>query len=226
MERELRRTAIPADRPYVGDTRTERSGRWLWPAVGVTAAILLWIAVSVSRPHRVAEKMSPSASAMDTMLSRAGGVIDTSGGEVSPTISGLGALGKRRLPNGIVIDVPAYGMEPRVIAFIEGSQPAGTHNSFDLDRLTFVHGSAQLLPESHEQLNTIASILSAYPNVTVKIAGYGEGVGSPVTDLKLSQQRANAVKHALVASGVASNRMTTEAGSVRNRRVSLEIVHP
>jgi OOP family OmpA-OmpF porin len=226
VERELRRTAVPADRPYVGDTRTERGGRWLWPAVGVVAALLLWIAVSVSRPHRVEQKMSANVSAMDSMANRAGGVIDTAGGEVSPTISGLGALGKRRLPNGIVISVPAYGTESRVIAFIEGSQPAGEHNSFDLDRLSFAQGSAQLMPESQEQLNTIASILSAYPSVNVKIAGYSDNAGSPVTNLKLSQQRANAVKQALASSGIASSRMRTEAGSVKHQRVALEITKP
>jgi OmpA-OmpF porin, OOP family len=226
VERELRRPAVPADRPYVGDTRTEGGGRWLWPAVGVTAAILLWIAVSVSRPHRVEQKMSANVATMDTLANRASGVIDTSGGEVSPTISGLGAIGKRRLPNGIVIDVPAYGTESRVIAFIEGSQPAGEHNAFDLDRLSFAQGSAQLLPESQEQLNTIASILSAYPGVHVKIAGYSDNAGSPVTNLKLSQQRANAVKQALVSSGISSSRMRTEAGSVKHQRVALEITHP
>ena len=37
-EREIQRTVTPADRPYIGDTRTERGGRWLWPAVGIAAA--------------------------------------------------------------------------------------------------------------------------------------------------------------------------------------------
>jgi OOP family OmpA-OmpF porin len=223
VERELRRTATPADRPYIGDTRTERSGRWLWPAVGVAAAVLAWIAISQSRPHRVARRVTAGVSAMDTMANRTGRVIDTAGGEVN--ISGLGALGKRRLPNGIIINVPAFGMESRVLGFIEGPQSASELATFDFDRLTFDQGSAHVQPGSLDQLNNVASIMRAYPDVTVKISGFSDNAGSPVSNLKLSQQRANAVKQALVASGIASSRMTTEAGGVRNRRVALEITH-
>jgi OOP family OmpA-OmpF porin len=222
VERELQMTATPADRPYIGDTRNERSGRWLWPAVGVAAVVLAWIAISQSRPHRVAQRVGAGVTVTDTMA-HTGTVIDTAGGEVN--ISGLGALGKRRLPNGIVISVPAYGMESRVLGFIEGPQTASELASFDFDRVTFAQGSAHMLPGSLDQLNNIASIMRAYPDVTVKISGYSDNTGTPVADLKLSQHRANAVKQALVASGIASSRMTTEAGGVRNRRVALEVTH-
>ncbi|HEX7981673.1 MAG TPA: OmpA family protein [Gemmatimonadaceae bacterium] len=223
-EREVQRTAVPADRPYVGTTRNERSGRWLWPAVGVAAAVLAWIAISQSRPHRVAQRVSAGVVAIDT-TARPGGIIDTAGGEVSPNISGLGALGKRRLPNGIVISVPAYGMESRVLGFMEGSQPVGALSTFDFDRLTFDQGSVHLRPESQDQVTSIASIMRAYPDLTVKIAGYSDNAASPVANLKQSQQRANAVKQALVGSGIASKRITTEAGGVRNRSVTFEITH-
>jgi OOP family OmpA-OmpF porin len=224
-EREVERTAIPADRPYVGTTRNERTGRWLWPAVGVAAALLAWIAVSQSRPHRAAQRVSAGAVAIDTMANRTGGIIDTAGGEVSPNISGLGALGKRRLPNGIVINVPAYGMESRVLVFLEGAQPVGALSTFDFDRLTFDRGSVHLRPESQDQVTSIASIMRAYPDMTVKIAGYSDNAEAPVTNLKQSQQRANSVKQALVGSGIASKRITTEAGGVRNRSVTFEITH-
>jgi flagellar motor protein MotB len=226
-EREIERTATPADRPYVGDTRAESSarGKRLWVAVGVAAVVLAGIAISVSRPHRAARRVSASVSAMDTSANRAGRVIDTAGGEVSANISGLGSLGKRRLPNGLIIDVPAYGMESRVIGFIEGPQTANQLATFDFDRLSFAPGTAEILPESQDQLRDVAAIMRAYPGMTVKVAGYSDNAGSPSTNLKLSQHRANAVKQALVASGIASSRITTEAGGVRNRRVALEITH-
>jgi outer membrane protein OmpA-like peptidoglycan-associated protein len=224
-EREVPLTATPGDRPYVGDTRTERSGRWLWPAVGIAAVLLAWIAVSVSRPHRAAERVSASVSAGDSMANRAGGVIDTAGGEVSGTVGGLGAYGRRALPNGVAIYVPANGMEARVIEFVEGTQPVGTHTSFDFDRVTFAQNSVQLLPGSQQQLKNVASIMRAYPDLTVRIEGYSDNAGSPVTNLKLSQQRANAVKQALVQRGIASSRVKAEGGGPRNRRVALDITH-
>lgn len=224
-EREIERTAVPADRPYIGDTRTERDRRWLWPAVGVAAVILALIAVTVSRPHRVERRMSANVPALDTMPNRAGAVIDTAGGEVSTPLSALGALGKRRLPSGVIIDVPTYGMETRVINYIEGGQTASELATFDFDRLTFDEGSANLRPGSQEQIHNIASIMRAYPTVTVRIEGYSDNAGSPVTNLKLSQQRANAVKQAIVGEGISSSRVTSEAGGVRNRRVALEVTH-
>ena len=225
-EREIERTAVPADRPYIGDTRTERDQRWLWPAVGVAAVILALIAVTVSRPHRVERRMSANVPALDTMPNRTGpAVIDTAGGEVSTPLSALGALGKRRLPSGVIINVPAYGMETRVIDYIEGAHTASELATFDFDRLTFDEGSANLRPESQEQIHNIASIMRAYPTVTVKIEGYSDNASSPVTNLKLSQQRANAVKQALVGSGISSSRVTSEAGGVRNRRVALEVAN-
>jgi OmpA-OmpF porin, OOP family len=224
-EREIERTAVPADRPYIGDTRTERDRRWLWPAVGVAAVILALIAVTVSRPHRIERRTTAAVTALDTMPNRAGAVIDTAGGEVTTPLSGLGALGKRRLPSGVIINVPAYGMETRVIDYIEGAQTASELATFDFDRLTFDEGSAHLRPESQDQIHNIASIMRAYPSVTVRIEGYSDNAGSPVTNLKLSQQRANAVKQAIVGSGISSSRVTSEAGGVRNRRVALEVTH-
>jgi len=226
VEREVPMVPEPADRPYVGDTRTERGGRWLWPAVGVSAALLALIAISVSRPHRHAQRVGTTMPAIDTMTRRPGAVLDTAGGEVSLGVGSLGAYGRRSLPNGVAIYVPANGMESRAIAFIEGSHPTGTHASFDLDRLAFAQGSTQMLPGSREQLHSVAAILRAYPDVTIRIEGYGDNIGSPGPNLKLSQQRANTVKHALEMSGIPSSRMKAEAGGVRNRRVAVEITSP
>jgi hypothetical protein len=221
-EREVPITATPGDRPYVGDTKTERSGRWLWPAVGIAAALLAWIAISVSRPHRVAQRTA-SVPAIDTMMARPGGMVDTAGGEVVAPISPLGALGMHRLPNGLVINVPSYGMETRVIGFIEGTQPVTELTSFDFDRLKFSPGSPHLLPESQDQITSVATILRAYPKVTVKVEGFSDNAGSPVTNLKLSQARANAVKQALVGAGIASSRIKAVGGGPRNQRVVLDI---
>ena len=126
----------------------------------------------------VAERVTASVPAVDTVKARAGGIIDTAGGEVTTPISGLGSLGMRRLPNGIMINVPAYGMETRVIGFIEGAQPVSAHSTFDFDRLKFAAGSARILrPESQEQLNNVVSIMRAYPGVTVKIEGFSDNAG-------------------------------------------------
>jgi K(+)-stimulated pyrophosphate-energized sodium pump len=107
---------------------------------------------------------------------------------------------------------------------------------FDFDRLTFDSGSATLRPESREQLDNIAAILAAYPNVRINITASTDDVGSRERNLELSQARADSVKTALVARGVSVDRLTTqgigeqtasgdnsESARARNRRAALQV---
>src|SRR4029079_18093995 len=121
--------------------------------------------------------------AIDTMTRRPGAVLDTAGGEVSLGVGSLGAYGRRSLANGVAIYVPANGMESRAIAFIEGSHPTGTDASFDLDRLAFAQGSTHMLPGVSAELSSVAPILRPYPDVTIRIEGYGDNIGPPVPNL-------------------------------------------
>jgi OmpA-OmpF porin, OOP family len=87
--------------------------------------------------------------------------------------------------------------------------------------------------DSQEQLRNLVSILSANPNVHMKISGYTDNVGGTQQNLRLSQQRANTVMAELVADGVSPDRLTaqgygdqnpvadnsTAQGRAQNRRV-------
>lgn len=101
--------------------------------------------------------------------------------------------------------------------------------------LRFDTGSAELQPESQEQLNNIAADLAAYPDVRVKVGGYTDNTGSAEQNLQLSQRRANTVMAELVRKGISADRLTaqgygeqnfiadnsTETGRAQNRRVSV-----
>jgi K(+)-stimulated pyrophosphate-energized sodium pump len=120
--------------------------------------------------------------------------------------------------------------------FIEdpGSRPDSA-TWFDFDRLLFDTGSATLRPESQEQLQNVAAILKANPNVHLKIGGYTDNVGSADQNLTLSDERATNVMHELVRMGVAPNALeakgygqehpvadnSTEEGRALNRRISM-----
>ena len=108
---------------------------------------------------------------------------------------------------------------------------------FDFDRLVFDTGSATLRPESQEQLNNIAAILTAYPNVRMKVGGYTDNVGGADRNLQLSRGRANTVVAELVRRGISPGRLgaegygeqypvadnSTEQGRAQNRRVSMRV---
>ena len=153
-------------------------------------------------------------------------------------IAGSSDFVKRTLPNNVTLNVPVSGVETRLLAFIQ--DPGATPNQttwFDFDRLVFDTGSARIRPESQEQLDNVAAILLAYPNVRVKVEGYTDNVEGTEQNLRLSQSQANSVVAELVRKGVSPERLdaeghgeqnpiadnSTEEGRAKNRRVSMRI---
>lgn len=156
----------------------------------------------------------------------------------TPGHSELGAFIERRLPDGTALRVPSNGVESRLLAFIEDpSRHVDRDTWFNFDRLEFETDSANLRPESSEQLRNIAEIMKAYPNVQAKIGGYTDNVGDPAHNMRLSQERANSTKNELVRLGVSPSRLSaegfgqqhpvadnsTEEGRQRNRRIDIRI---
>jgi len=205
-------------------TVTPPKNRWLWPVIsGIAAVTLLWALLARTRPE-----VSPPL----------GTVVDSAAGTVSNAVRDAGELVKRTLPSGIVLNVPVAGIESRLVAFIEDrSHSVNDTTWFDFDRLNFATGSATILPESQEQLDNIAEVLRAYPNVTVKVGGYTDNTGDPAANMRLSQSRAESVRTALIGKGIGAARMVAEGygdkhpladnatpdGRARNRRIALKV---
>ncbi len=150
----------------------------------------------------------------------------------------LGAFSARALPDQVSLNIPANGIETKLLAFIEDTTKAVDKDTwFDFDRILFDTGAATLRPESNEQVGNIAAILKAFPAVTLKIGGYTDNTGTADGNLKLSGDRAGAVMNAIVALGVDAARLsaegygqehpiaenTTEEGRQKNRRVSARV---
>ena len=133
--------------------------------------------------------------------------------------------------------VDAKGVESNLITFIKSDDAVDKTTWFDFDRLTFETGSATLKPESQEQLQNVAEILKAYPNVNVKIGGYTDNTGDAKKNVKLSGDRAVSVMKELIGMGITSSRLEaegygqehpvapndTEEGRAQNRRISVRV---
>jgi outer membrane protein OmpA-like peptidoglycan-associated protein len=77
-----------------------------------------------------------------------------------------------------------------------------------LDRVRFGPQSADLRPESHAILDAVAALLQQHPQVALaEIQGHTDDTGDDQFNLKLSQERAEAVKRYLVSKGVAEGRL-------------------
>ncbi|TDE10274.1 sodium-translocating pyrophosphatase [Dyadobacter psychrotolerans] len=141
--------------------------------------------------------------------------------------------------NGIKLNIAGSGnpVETSLLDFIKSDSRADKETWFDFDRLLFETGSDKLKPESEEQLENVAEILKAYPDVNVKLGGYTDNTGDPVSNLKLSTDRANSVKKSLTDLGIEKSRLEsegygqehpvasneTEAGRAKNRRISIRV---
>jgi outer membrane protein OmpA-like peptidoglycan-associated protein len=170
------------------------------------------------------------ASELDTAVTNAGDAIGNAADR-------LGAFAKRTLPGNIDLNIPERGIENRLTDFIESDKPVDKTTWFDFDRLLFDTGKATLRPESQEQLQNVANILKAYPNVNVKIGGYTDDQGDSEMNRRLSTDRAQSVVAELQRLGVAANRLEaegygetnpvasneTEEGRQQNRRISIRV---
>jgi outer membrane protein OmpA-like peptidoglycan-associated protein len=101
--------------------------------------------------------------------------------------------------------------------------------------INFDTGKATIKPESDKTLDDAAAALKAASNLKIEVAGHTDNVGPPLSNEKLSGERAQAVMAALVKRGVAASRLTakgygqsspiadnrSEDGRAKNRRVEL-----
>jgi outer membrane protein OmpA-like peptidoglycan-associated protein len=185
--------------------------------------------VEITEP---ATPMMPPAKAIEPIEKPLG----TTG--VAPAVGTTGVIAgrsTRTLPGNVIITIPQGGTEDRLYNYLSSAGTGGL--SIDLDRINFGTGSAILTPDAREEVDNIATILRAYPNASVIVAGYTDNEGDEHTNMALSKARADAVAGRITAKGVSSERVhaegfgsqkpvatnSSEAGRSENRRVILEV---
>ena len=106
-----------------------------------------------------------------------------------------------------------------------------------LNGIQFASGKATIMKRSYPILDDVVKVMNENPNYNLSIVGHTDSSGDPEKNLKLSQDRANAVKDYLVMKGIDSSRITTDGkgdtvpvadnetvqGRTLNRRVAFEI---
>ncbi len=105
-------------------------------------------------------------------------------------------------------------------------------------QVLFVTGKAELLPSAQDQLTQVAKALQDQGEINpIVVEGYTDSVGSDSANMKLSQDRANAVRAYLVGKGLPSDKLTavgkgkanpvaandTADGRANNRRVEIVV---
>jgi outer membrane protein OmpA-like peptidoglycan-associated protein len=130
------------------------------------------------------------------------------------------------LPTGYEVKARKDGIEQQLITFLDDpKKKADKKTWFTFDSLTFTGDSAQLdVAMSQWQIENVAAILKAYPQVKLEIGGYTGNAGPAAAGKKLSAERAAAVKERLVAAGVGETRLAAAGyGAAKEARVAARV---
>ncbi len=121
--------------------------------------------------------------------------------------------------------------------FIDGGFKGDS--KFTFKGLTFATGSAQIDAKTASEIDNVAAILKAYPDVKIAVSGYTDNTGDAAKNVALSQARAESVKARLMGkNGIDGSRISTKGygdanpvasndtpeGRKQNRRIEVSIV--
>jgi outer membrane protein OmpA-like peptidoglycan-associated protein len=106
------------------------------------------------------------------------------------------------------------------------------------EKVFFKFGKFEIDPKSFPLLDDVATVMKSVPEtLNFRIEGHTDSKGSNAANLKLSQNRANAVRDYIVGKGIATSRLEavgfgeeqpidsnrTDAGRAKNRRVEFNV---
>jgi len=151
--------------------------------------------------------MDKAGDAVNDAADKAGDIVDETAGALSDA-----AKAARDKVAGFTFDEGSFG--DRISKYLGGTKDG--EGRFAFDNVTFDTGSSNITEASKEQLNQLVTMLEAYPKTNIGIEGFTDNTGNADSNVKLSLDRANAVKAYLMGQGVGANRMETQGFGAAN----------
>jgi len=198
--------------------------------LGVADARMQWLGgeleAAKTTPKKTEEKTEEIANLSDQVTKTAADLaqVNTSALELmheKARLQRVGALLKapyeQVLSTGYRVKAATSGIEARLLAFLQDPKKKVDKTTwFDFDRLVFFAESADIdFPKSRSQLENVGQILKAYPAVKLKIGAYTDA-GPAARNRKLSTDRAQMVRTALIQMGIAPTRLEEEGYGAEN----------
>jgi outer membrane protein OmpA-like peptidoglycan-associated protein len=142
-----------------------------------------------------------------------------------------------QLPGGMKVTVPEGSFIQHLQQWLSSTTDTTVPRRFVFDNLNFETGSTKLTPDSIPTINSLVSILKAYPAVTVRLEGHTDNTDDAAANKKLSLDRAVTLKEIMITGGIAGGRIRTngygeekpiapnetEEGRAKNRRTELVV---
>lgn len=135
------------------------------------------------------------------------------------------------------IDLTVVGSFKEIKGEDLGLAPIQAGVTVQLFNIFFEFGKAALQPQSFFELDRMIAVMNKNPNMVIEVQGHTDNVGSDENNLRLSQQRADAVRDYFVKKNIPQERVqsvgygeskpiasnATTEGQAKNRRVEFEI---
>lgn len=110
--------------------------------------------------------------------------------------------------------------------------------NYTLENVHFDSGSFEIKKESEKALKELLGALQSNPKMRIEIAGHTDNIGEDKANMKLSQQRADAILKWLVKNSISAQRLLakgygevhpiadndTEKGRQKNRRTEVKVI--
>lgn len=100
-----------------------------------------------------------------------------------------------------------------------GTYLAGTEalpRTFVFEKLHFDTAKSDIRAADRDELNALSAAMKQYPNARIQVVGYADARGAAASNSTLGKDRAESVKAALVADGIAAARIDTASGGETN----------
>jgi OmpA-OmpF porin, OOP family len=139
------------------------------------------------------------------------------------------------MPRTIIVD-PKEAVNNVINRDIELTSLGGT---IVLNHLIFTIGRATINPKSFDELDEVVAMMKENTKVVIQLEGHTDNQGNAEANLKLSQQRVDAVQKYITSKGISKGRVKTKAfgGSqpiatenteearAKNRRVEMRVLN-